>query len=96
MVSGTDEILGVEKRVSQLTWLIGIITAIQVAGVPWAYHLQSDVAVTRTKLEALEKMEVPPAWFKQDVHNNEADIRDNTRLILSLQERVTKLESRTQ
>ena len=50
-----------EKRVSQLTWLIGIITAIQVAGIPWAYNLQADVAVTRTKLEALEQEPGPGA-----------------------------------
>ena len=65
-----------------LQWLVGMALAIMVAAIPWAFVVQANIAAMREKLDNLE---VPPAWFKNDVDSNSVQI-------LNLLERVIRLE----
>ena len=56
-----------------LTWFAGIMVAIMVAGIPWAFSLHGRLAAIETKLDGLE---VPPGWFKRDVDELQERVDD--------------------
>ena len=73
-----------DGRLTFLTWIVGLMAAVLMAGIPWAFIVQVDVAKVSVELQALNKnfdrFENPPKWFLENVR--------------ILEERVKKLEEK--
>lgn len=80
MEKTTKKVQGVDAKESNgkikldvLTCLVGVITTIMVAGIPWAYTINGRLTSIETKVDALE---IPPRWLVEDVKQNTQDIRE--------------------
>ncbi len=72
-----------------LTWLLGLIATVIVAGVPWAFTVHGKVSAIQTKLDNLE---VPPRWFLDQVQSQGARVGVNDERLDILEQRMLVVE----
>lgn len=66
-------------------WVGGLITAMFVGAVGWAFIVERRLANMDGKLSQLMDKEIPPPWFLERVKNDEDALKE-------LAKRVTKIE----
>ena len=72
-----------------VTALVGVMTSIMLAGIPWAYSIHGRLRSIETKLETAAGA---PDWLEKDVHRNSEDLRDTWKEINELKRMLLKCQ----
>ena len=73
-----------------MTALVGVMTSIMLAGIPWAYSIHGRLRSIETKLETATVG--APDWLEKDVHRNSEDLRDTWKEINELKRKLLKCQ----
>lgn len=70
------------SRLQIITWAMGGIMLVLLAGIPWAFSVHGHISSIQTKIESLQ---IPPDYFKRQVDYNTEILRQQERRLNTLE-----------